>query len=284
MPTQISLAADENDLKAPETVPQEEPMSDKKTVLVIGLGEVGKPLLSILSQSYEAVGIDIQDPAERIERANVMHICYPFEIRDFVGETVRYIARYRPELTIINSTVAVGTTRKIAALAGTDVVHSPVRGKHAHMRDEMLHYTKFIGAQYRAAAQKAANHFESSGFKTKVLSSPEATELGKLTETTYFGILIAWAQEVERYCEQTGTDYNEVVSLYDEVGFFPPVRYFPGIIGGHCVMRNIQILSQLERSPLLRAIQDSNEKKTRHEARAQVGANEASALAAVPKE
>src|SRR5690348_12594538 len=133
MPTQISLAADENDLKAPETVPQEEPMSDKKTVLVIGLGEVGKPLLSILSQSYEAVGIDIQDPAERIERANVMHICYPFEIRDFVGETVRYIARYRPELTIINSTVAVGTTRKIAVLAGADVVHSPVRGKHAHM-------------------------------------------------------------------------------------------------------------------------------------------------------
>ena len=36
--------------------------------------------------------------------------------------------------------------------------------------------------------------------KTKLLSSPEATEIAKLTETTYFGLLIAWAQEVERYC------------------------------------------------------------------------------------
>lgn len=259
-------------------------MSDKKTVLVVGLGEVGKPLLSILSQSYQAVGMDIQSPAKPIEPADIMHICYPFEIRDFVGETARYIARCRPELTIINSTVAVGTTRKIAVSAGADVVHSPVRGKHAHMRDEMLHYTKFIGALDPVAAQKAASHFESAGFKTKVLSSPENTELGKLTETTYFGVLIAWAQEVERYCEQTGTDYNEVVSLYDEVGFFPPVKYFPGIIGGHCVMRNIEILSQLERSPLLQAIQDSNEKKSRHEARAQIGLKGAPALAATPKE
>jgi UDP-N-acetyl-D-mannosaminuronate dehydrogenase len=284
MPAQVSLAADEMISKLQGTVPQEEPMSDKKTVLVVGLGEVGKPLLSILSQSYQAVGMDIQSPAEPIERAEVMHICYPFEIRDFVGETAGYIARYRPELTIINSTVAVGTTRKVAAATGADVVHSPVRGKHAHMRDEMLRYTKFIGALDRAAAQKASSHFEFSGFKTKVLSSPENTELGKLSETTYFGILIAWAQEVERYCEQTGTDYNEVVSLYDEVGFFPPVRYFPGIIGGHCVMRNIEILFRVDRSPLLRAIQDSNEKKIEHEARAQAEVKEHSLLTATSKE
>ena len=55
-------------------------MSDNRTVLVVGLGEVGKPLLAILSQRYQAVGIDIKNPAEQIERADVMHICYPFEI------------------------------------------------------------------------------------------------------------------------------------------------------------------------------------------------------------
>ena len=98
-------------------------------MLVVGLGEVGKPLLAILSQRYQAVGIDVKDPSDQIERVDVMHICYPFEIYDFVGETVRYIGRYKPALTIINSTVAVGTTRKIAAGASADVVHSPVRGK-----------------------------------------------------------------------------------------------------------------------------------------------------------
>jgi UDP-N-acetyl-D-mannosaminuronate dehydrogenase len=244
-------------------------VSDEKIVLVVGLGEVGKPLLAILSQYHHAIGIDISPSAEQIERADVMHVCYPFEVRDFVGETVRYVARYKPALTIINSTVAVGTTRKVADYTGADVVHSPVRGKHERMQEEMHYYTKFIGALDATAAQKAARHFESSGFKTKVLSSPEATELGKLVETTYFGVMIAWAQEVERYCDRTGTDYNEVISLYDEIDFFPPVRYFPGIIGRHCVMPNIKILTEVDRSLLLTAIHASNEKKIEREARRQ---------------
>lgn len=259
-------------------------MNDKNIVLVVGLGEVGRPLFAILSRFHHAVGIDIVPPAEQIERADVMHVCYPFEIRDFVGETVRYIARYKPALTIINSTVAVGTTRKVADHSGADVVHSPVRGKHESMQEEMHRYTKFIGAIRPTVAQKAARHFESSGFKVGVLSSPEATELGKLAETTYFGVMIAWAQELERFCDRTGTDYEEVISLYDEVGFFPPIRYFPGIIGRHCVMPNIKILSKVDRSLLLKAIQDSNEMKIDREARKKAAdVNKHHTLAATPK-
>jgi UDP-N-acetyl-D-mannosaminuronate dehydrogenase len=244
-------------------------VSDKKTALVVGLGEVGKPLLAILSQHYHSIGVDITLPSERIEHVDVMHICYPFEIGDFVGETLRYVERFKPALTIINSTVGVGTTRKVAERTSADVVHSPVRGKHTRMQEEMRYYTKFIGALDASAARKAARHFESSGFKTRILSSPETTELGKLTETTYFGVLIAWAQEVERYCDRVGTDYNEVISLYDEVKFLPLVKYFPGIIGGHCVMPNIEILCEVDRSPLLKAIQASNREKIEREARKQ---------------
>ena len=101
--------------------------------------------------------------------------------------------------------------------------------------------------------------------KTKILSSPEATELAKLTETTYFGLMIAWAQEVERYCDHLDLNYDEVVSIYGEITFFPPVKYFPGIIGSHCVMPNI--LSRLGRSELLHAIKWSNRNKTAREAR-----------------
>jgi UDP-N-acetyl-D-mannosaminuronate dehydrogenase len=244
-------------------------VNDREIVLVVGLGEVGRPLHAILSRYHHVVGIDIKPPAEQIESAEVMHVCYPFEIRDFVGKTIRYITRYKPALTIINSTVGVGTTRKVAELTGAAVVHSPVRGKHERMQEEMHYYTKFIGALDAASAQNAARHFKSSGFKTRVLSSPEATELGKLAETTYFGVMIAWAQDLERYCDRTGTDYNEVISLYDEIGFFPPVRYFPGIIGRHCVMPNIKLLGEVGRSFLLKAIEASNELKIEREARKQ---------------
>ena len=195
----------------------------------------------------------------------MLHVCYPFQIKDFIGETARYIEIFKPALTVINSTVAVGTTRAIAERTGTAVVNSPVRGKHARMLEELRFYTKFVGALDPAAARKAVHHFESIGLKTKVLSSPEATELAKLTETTYFGLIIAWAQELERYCDQSGQDYQEITSFYDEIKFLPAVKYFPGVIGGHCVMPNIEILRKFRQSVMLEAILASNRMKIERE-------------------
>jgi UDP-N-acetyl-D-mannosaminuronate dehydrogenase len=231
-----------------------------QTVIIVGLGEVGKPLFEIMKTKHEAFGVDI-DSAAPLDRCDVMHICFPFRDQKFVAQVVEYIERYQPALTIINSTVAPGTSRRVAGESGGPVVSSPIRGKHARMREEMLHYTKFIGALDPQSAARAVQHFQSVGIKTKVLSCPEATEVAKLTETTYFGLLIAWAQEVERYCKALGAEYDEVVSFYEEIKFFPPVKYFPGVIGGHCVMPNIAILLQEFPSDLLPAIVQSNARK-----------------------
>lgn len=235
-------------------------MSKREKIVVVGLGEVGKPLYQLICEHYDAVGVDIS-PVEPVEQVDVLHICYPFEIPNFVGETVRYIEMFRPALTIVNSTVAVGTTRSIAERTGAAVVNSPVRGKHARMLDELRSYTKFVGAMDRTAGERAARHFQSLGLKTRLLSSPEATELAKLTETTYFGLLIAWAQEIERYCDQFGSAYDEVVSFHEEIHYLPRVGYFPGIIGGHCVMPNIEILRRCCDSVILEAIRTSNNLK-----------------------
>jgi UDP-N-acetyl-D-mannosaminuronate dehydrogenase len=245
-------------------------MKARNHVVVVGLGEVGGPLFDLISRHHHTVGVDISPPPKEIEQLDVLHVCFPFQIRDFVGETARYIDLFEPQLTIINSTVAVGTTRLIAQRTGAAVVNSPVRGKHARMFDELCEYAKFVGAIEPANGHLAAEHFESIGLKAKILSSPEATELAKLTETTYFGLMIAWAQELERYCDQSGADYEEIASFYDEIKFFPPVKYFPGIIGGHCVMPNIEILRKFDESVILEAIRASNELKIEREARRRV--------------
>jgi UDP-N-acetyl-D-mannosaminuronate dehydrogenase len=242
-------------------------MSDRKTVVVVGLGEVGRPLLQLVSRHHEAFGVDVATGPVSLPDVDVMHVCYPFEIEDFVGETARYIGRFAPALTIINTTVAVGTTRAVAERTGAAVVHSPVRGKHVRMLQELVTYTKFVGAMDPVAGKGAAEHFESLGMPTRIVPSPETTELAKLSETTYFGLLIAWAQELERYCDQVGTDYEEVMGFYDEIPFFPPTRYFPGVIGGHCVMPNIEILRRVTDSGILEAIRSSNQKKIEREAR-----------------
>jgi UDP-N-acetyl-D-mannosaminuronate dehydrogenase len=235
-------------------------LNANRKVVVVGLGEIGKPLCELFSKHRDVVGVDLS-PVGPVDNVEVLHICYPFQIPDFIGETVRYVRTFRPELTIINSTVAVGTTRAIAERTASSVVSSPVRGKHARMLDDMRMYTKFVGAIEPDAGQKAVEHFQSAGLKTRLLASPEATELAKLTETTYFGVMIAWAQEVERFCDRFGQDYEDVVSFYDEIKFFPTVKYFPGVIGGHCVMSNIEILSKTGPSPMLTAIQASNQAK-----------------------
>lgn len=239
-------------------------MNCKQKVVVVGLGEIGKPLFQLLGEHYEVYGVDLA-PFDPVTGIDVLHVCYPFQIADFVGETARYIDLFRPALTIINSTVAIGTTRRIAEITRLPVVNSPIRGKHARMIEELRFYTKFVGAVDPMDAARAAEHFALAGMKTKILSSPEATELAKLTETTYFGLLIAWAQEVERYCDLTGADYDEIVAIYDEISYLPRVKFFPGIIGGHCVMPNIEILSQLTRSGLLDAIRASNDAKVERE-------------------
>jgi len=230
------------------------------SILVMGLGEVGKPLLEVISQRYDALGVDIA-PVDFQGDCEIMHICLPFAIDDFIGQSVAYINKYKPDMTIVNSTVAPGTTRAIHQATGAPIVYSPVRGKHFKMKDELLHYAKFIGGIDERWSQRAAEHFQSLGMKTKILSSPEAAELAKLTETTYFGLMIAWAQEVERYCDKLSLNYDEVVSIYEEIGFFPPVKYAPGVIGGHCVMPNVAILKTAFNSDVLDAIEKSNQLK-----------------------
>lgn len=254
-------------------------MSKEDSVIVVGLGEVGRPLLQLLSGHYKVIGVDITPPTEPMGVVDVLHICYPFEIKDFVGETARYIDFFKPTVTVINSTVGVGTTRAIAERTGAAVVNSPVRGKHAHMLEELAQYTKFIGAVNLAIGKYVAEHFEGAGLKTKILPAPEATEVAKLTETTYFGLMIAWAQEVERYCDRAGLDYEGIISFYEEIPFFPSAKYFPGIIGGHCVMPNIEILRKFDDSPLLRAIQTSNRAKIEREERKKSSAQSVKAMA-----
>lgn len=212
-------------------------------VIILGMGEVGKPLFQILSRKFDCAAVDIQ-PVEIKEPVDVLHVCYPFQVPDFVRTTARYMEKYNPGLTVIHSTVAPGTTRKIHEIVpGRALTYSPVRGKHARMEADMLRYKKFVAGFESKAVELAQRHFRDAGFQTDTFPTPDIAELSKLLETTYFGVLIGWAQEVERLAAQHDGSYEDVVSFIKEVDFLPS-HIFPGVIGGHCVMPNIAILRQ----------------------------------------
>ncbi len=228
-------------------------------VIVVGLGEVGKPLFDILSRTYKTIGVDIQ-PVEVSEPCSVLHICIPFQIPDFVGTCAAYIAKYKPAITVINSTISPGTTRAVAERSGAAVAYSPVRGKHVKMEKDMLFYKKFVGASDPKIAAEVEKHFAAAGFKTDHFASSDAGEVAKLLETTYLGVLVGWQQEVERMSSALGGSHEDANKFIEEIAFLPQ-GIFPGFIGGHCVMPNIAILRTRVKSEFLDAIYNSNEKK-----------------------
>ncbi len=231
----------------------------EEIVVVAGLGEVGRPLMNILSKSYDCVGIDVEELAIS-KPCSVLHVCYPFQIADFVGTTATYIEKLKPGLTIINSTIAVGTTRMVQDRVTTPVAYSPVRGKHAKMEQDMLHYQKFVVGPDPQSTQLAAAHFAAAGFKVATFPTLESGELSKLLETTWLGMLVGWAQEIERLAFQCGASYEDVNAFVEEIDYLPK-NVFPGYIGGHCVMPNIAILRKEFASKFLDAIVDSNDCK-----------------------
>lgn len=231
---------------------------EQPRTLVVGVGEVGGALAEILERVEPVLRLDLQ-PEEFAHPIGVMHLCFPYRSRaQFVEAASGYIERFKPKLTIVNSTVVPGTVRAIVARTGTRVAYSPIRGKHARMVQEVLYYTKYIAALEPETSRLAAEHFQAAGMKTRTFVRPETLELAKLAETSYFGVLIAFAQELNRLANQVDGDYSEIIEFFDEVDFLPRTHYYPGFIGGHCVIPNLELLKEVAPSILFEAVLSSN--------------------------
>jgi UDP-N-acetyl-D-mannosaminuronate dehydrogenase len=250
----------------------------KDKVLIVGLGEVGRALFEVINEScrFDVYGFDINetkmsDVGQRRENlpneVDVMHICIPCKDREKFVETVESIAkRFNPRLVVINSTVPPGTTMEVHKRCGSLVAHSPTRGVHRsldHMKWEMKRYTKYVGGANAEAATATSKHFENAGLKTRVLKSCLETELAKLFETTYKVWMITCFQEMHRISRHFKTDFDDIVDFLEDthrVRLDRPIM-FPGVIGGHCLMPNVELLSGSYDSTFLQLALKSNKER-----------------------
>lgn len=251
----------------------------KETVLLIGLGEIGHTLFTLLKgekERFDVYGLDLDEAKMREldqskskipSKVNIMQVCLPCGNPDKFAEIVAdYAKHYNPKLTIINSTIPPGTTLKVADKCKCLVAHSPARGVHInaeHMVWEMKRWPKYVGGATSEAANAAKDHFEDMGLKVKVLKSCRETELAKLFETTYRAWMISCFQEMHRMSRAFDADFNEAVDFLEDTHrqrFDRPVM-FPGFIGGHCLIPNTELLLKSYDSDFLRLILKSNEKR-----------------------
>lgn len=235
--------------------------------LVIGMGEVGKPLADLLQLKRQVLCRDLEPTLTGCDVCDVdtLHICIPYHPQTFVPDVIGYCEEYDPTLTIIHSTVVPGTTRQIdESQSQCHVAYSPIRGRHQQMCRDLIRYTKFVAAPDICGERKASIYLSNLGlFAVEIMLPVEALELAKLLETTYSGVLIAWAQEVQRFAAEVGvTNVAKVLALTEEVAYLPNHVFYPGHIRGHCIMQNLALLEQVRSSPFIDSIIVSNDNCT----------------------
>ena len=236
-----------------------------KKILIVGYGEVGKPLFEMARGLYDDVHwLDIQEK-DVPSSPDIMHICFPEQNHEeFITSSVQYVERFTPHLVLVESTVTPGTTCEIHKKVGGKLLicHSPVRGNMVDgMKKGLLQYTKFIGPTSPEAGAKAKEYYEGLGLKTCICSSPIETELGKIFETTYRGLMMSWFQEMHRVCTHFDACYGEVVEFVgstEREGKQPRPVFHPGVIEGHCIIPNAEKLRSVYPSKFAEALLQSN--------------------------
>jgi len=216
--------------------------------IVVGLGETGYPLWQVLDQGYDGhvIPFDLKSPLYPEQYAgdySILNICIPYSEK-FVEISQNYQKRFKPQFTVIHSTVPIGTTRKIG-----NAVHSPILGKHGRMLEDLRTYPKWIGGE---RAEEVALYFNGAKMRTNVVKTPEETEALKLMCLAKYGMSIAFSVYQKQVCDKLGIPYEDVHlwdTFYNE-NVMPSLKRplieppHDGLIGGHCVVAGSRILNE----------------------------------------
>lgn len=237
-------------------------MKDKLKHLIVGFGKVGRGLAEVLKRKSNVWVLDpyngFKHNSKWPKKFDVIHICFPFS-KNFLKAGRDIKKKYNHGVSIIHSTVPIGTSDKLGA------VHSPIRGTHPNLAKGIKTFVKYVGGKNAA---KVAKLFNKYGIKTKVLKNARDSEALKLWDTTQYGWMIVLNKEIWEWCKKNKVDFNIVYRDANETyntGYTklgrrniarPNLKYMPGPIGGHCVVPNCDFLD----SSVSRLIKKMNKK------------------------
>jgi UDP-N-acetyl-D-mannosaminuronate dehydrogenase len=228
-----------------------------KKQVVAGLGEIGLPILKLLSKSTLTIGYDTDASRMNVKKfhkyknasTSFLHICIPFTDGFFQNVTDLY-NKFDPECIVIHSTISPGITSTIQSKLKIPVIYSATRGVHKRMLYDLKRYTKFFAIipdapRAKWAAKTYAEMLKKCKVRTKQMSNPITLELAKIVvDTSYYGWLITYAQLSNMIAIKHKVNYDEMWTFADEIHKFLGNRpkMFPGFIGGHCVIPNLGLI------------------------------------------
>jgi UDP-N-acetyl-D-mannosaminuronate dehydrogenase len=218
---------------------------------IFGVGEVGSALLCLYKEQKLKVFVKDIDIDKSSDSIDVLNVCIPYN-KFFIKNVIKEINQKKPKLTIIHSTIPIGTSKKIKQKINSHLVHSPVIGSHPFLKKSLKTFVKYIGSDDKNSLNLAKKHFQKLKIKTKCIKSFEFTEMAKLFCTSYYGLCIAWHHYMYNICKQNNIDFSLIKEWnknynkgYKNTKYVRPVLDAPenGKIGGHCIIPNAFLLN-----------------------------------------
>ncbi|MBD5183056.1 MAG: UDP-N-acetyl-D-mannosamine dehydrogenase [Bacteroidales bacterium] len=146
-------------------------------------------------------------------------------------------------LFVIESTVPVGTTEKMAELIFRErpelrdklfIAYCPERMIPGNAVYELTHNDRIIGGIDEASAEKAARFYSEFVEGKLHTTNTRTAEICKLVENSFRDVQIAFANELSIICQRAGIDVSTLIEL---ANLHPRVNILtPGCgVGGHCI-------------------------------------------------
>ena len=146
-------------------------------------------------------------------------------------------------LFVIESTVPVGTTEKMAELIFRErpelrdklfIAYCPERMIPGNAVYELTHNDRIIGGIDEASAEKAAQFYSEFVEGKLHTTNTRTAEICKLVENSFRDVQIAFANELSIICQRAGIDVSTLIEL---ANLHPRVNILtPGCgVGGHCI-------------------------------------------------
>ncbi len=246
----------------------------KGVVGLLGSGEIGSAIGRICKESgFKVLVRELKYDELKGENIDYFHISIPEKDNNkFIEIAVKNIKEFKPELTIINSSVTPGTTRKISKLTGLPIVHSPVIGVHPYLYESIKkHFPKIIGPVDKKSGELAKRHLKSLGLKIKMYTTSEDSEAAKLLDLVYYAWNIIFCKWMKEVCDKKGLNFDEVYiqqnQIYNE-GYKklrpnvirPILKPLKGPIGGHCTIPDTIIFDKYLKSRFTKLILEEDKR------------------------
>jgi len=262
---------------------------DKKQISICGMGAVGKAVSNLIPINlYNVTYYDINgiDTIDRSKPIYILHYTVPFvEMKEWLDDFYGFVMKHKPKIVIIESTIVPDVVDLIKLFNyNGSFFYSPIRATERIMKEQIKMKKKYIAPiKYLKEDLQIIRDYFNSLYKkgVSIFSDAKALVLGKLFETTQFGVNIALVKVLDKYCKKEGISFIEAYNLYmsdtewaadyssseylartiEPSEFIPRPIFRPGKIGGKCVMQNIDLLRRYvdEFGGILKWVEDIND-------------------------